>query len=142
MTVAADRLASAENSPLTYSVHLLVSVVLLSYNRPNLLDQVLASIRDQSYENIEVTVVDNPSDASSEVARVVSDYANVRLIQNPQNLGYAGGMNRGIANASGDFVYLTEDDIVLAPDCIQRLVDYFEANPSSDLAAPVIYNKG
>jgi GT2 family glycosyltransferase len=141
MTVAVDGSASVESLPLTNSAHPLVSVVLLSYNRPNLLNQALASLREQSYENVDVTVVDNPSAASLEVARVVRGYANVKLIQNPRNFGYAGGMNRGIANASGDYVYLTEDDIVLAPDCIQRLVDYFESSPAADLGAPVIYNK-
>lgn len=141
MTVAVDRYGSADRSSVTKRSHPLVSVVVLSYNRPNLLSQALASLRQQSYENLDVTVVDNPSDSSVEVARVVSDYPNVKLIQNPRNLGYAGGMNRGIASASGDYVYLTEDDIVLAPDCIQRLVDYFESSPSADLVAPVIYNK-
>lgn len=141
MMVAVDPAASADNSLLTNRSHPRVSVVVLSYNRPNLLTQALASLQEQSYANIDVTVVDNPSDASSEVARVVSQYANVKLIQNPRNFGYAGGMNRGIATASGDFVYLTEDDIVLAPDCIQRFVDYFESSPAADLVAPVIYNK-
>jgi GT2 family glycosyltransferase len=118
-----------------------VSIVLLSYNRPQLLSQALASVQEQSYQHFEVIVVDNPSAASAEVAEIVSQYPTVKLIQTDLNIGYAGGMNRGIASASGDYVYLTEDDVVLENDCIDNLVQYLEDNPSTDLIAPVIYNK-
>lgn len=130
-----DKPARSANAPL------LVSVVLLSYNRPNLLNEALASLRRQSYQNFEVTVVDNPSAASVEVARVVSEYPGVKLIQTDRNLGYAGGMNRGLQSVSGDYVCLTEDDIVLERDCIQTLVEFLEANPDGGLVAPIIYNK-
>jgi GT2 family glycosyltransferase len=119
----------------------LISVVLLSYNRPDLLNEALVSLLRQSYTNLEITVVDNPSPASVQVARVVDQYPNLKLIQTDHNLGYAGGMNRGIASACGDYVFLTEDDIVLESDCIQRLVEYANENPTSDLMAPIIYNK-
>ncbi|MDQ2922049.1 MAG: glycosyltransferase family 2 protein [Acidobacteriota bacterium] len=119
----------------------LVSVVLLSYNRPDLLNEALASLVHQSYRNLDITVVDNRSAASTEVAHIVSQYPNVKLIQCALNLGYAGGMNEGIASASGHYVHLTEDDVVLESDCIQRLVEYLEENPSADLIAPIIYNK-
>jgi GT2 family glycosyltransferase len=127
----------------------LVSVVLLSYNRPQLLAEALASLGRQSYQNLEVTVVDNPSPASAEVARLVSEFVSefagqfpsVKLIQTERNLGYAGGMNRGLVTASGDYVYLTEDDIVLESCCIQTLVEFLEKNRSADLVAPIIYNK-
>lgn len=119
----------------------LVSVVLLSYNRPAYLDEALASLQRQTYEPLDITVVDNLSPASSAVAAVVSQYPNVKLLQPGSNLGYAGGMNLGIAAASGAFVCLTEDDIVLEPDCIESLVKYLENDPAADLIAPIIYNK-
>ena len=118
-----------------------VSIVLLSYNRPAYLEEALASLMGQSYKDLEITVVDNPSPASDEVARVVSRYPNVKLIQPDSNLGYAAGMNRGIAKASGAYVCLTEDDILLEQDCIQQLVDYLKSELSADLVAPIIYNK-
>lgn len=146
MTVAAvDRDPSADRATRTDTAPPLVSVVLLSYRRPGLLAEALASLRRQSYQNFELTVVDNASDASAEVARIVSQfasqYARVRLIQTDRNLGYAGGMNRGLRSATGDYVYLTEDDIVLESDCLQTLVEFLENNPTADLVAPIIYNK-
>lgn len=137
---AVDNHASLD-TPLSRNSTPLVSVVLLSYNRPGVLREALASLVQQSYEHLEITVVDNPSTASGEVERVVSQYPKVKLIQTDRNLGYAGGMNRGIESASGDYVYLTEDDIVLESDCIQRLVEYVAENPAADLIAPIIHNK-
>ena len=119
----------------------LVSVVLLSYNRPEYLRESLESLLRQSYANLQITVIDNPSRASAEVARIVNRHRRVKLIQNPANLGYAGGMNRGLAQADGHYVFLTEDDIVLKSDCIERLVQCLEAEASVALVAPIIYNK-
>ena len=119
----------------------LVSVVLLSFDRPTYLKRALESLCRQSYRNLEIIVVDNPSAASGAVADVVKEFAKVRLIQNESNLGYAGGMNKGLANISGDYVCLTEDDILLDSDCIQTLVEFLEKDPAADLVAPVIYNQ-
>jgi GT2 family glycosyltransferase len=119
----------------------LVSVVLLSYNRPGLLQEALASLLVQSYEYLDITVIDNPSPSSADVARVVGEYQDVRLVRNQVNLGYAGGMNTGIERAKGDYVFLTEDDIVLERDCIRQLVKYMDEHSSADLIAPIVYNK-
>jgi GT2 family glycosyltransferase len=128
-------------SPLNGNAQPLVSVVLLSYNRPALLEESLASVLHQSYNNIEVTVVDNPSAASREIERIVRKHPLVKLIQNDLNLGYAGGMNKGVASVCGDYVYLTEDDVVLETGCIERFVNFLEQNAGADLLAPIIYNK-
>ena len=112
-----------------------VSVVLLSYNRPRCLEESLSSLIHQSYENVKIAVVDNPSPSSDEVASIVSRHAKVRLIQNATNLGYTGGMNRGLKDATGEYVFLTEDDIVLDKDCIQCLVKHMDEVSSVNLVA-------
>ncbi len=126
---------------MTSRTHPLVSIVILSYNRPGYLRKALGSILEQTYENLEIIVVDNESGLSKEVASVVGGFKGVRLIRNHRNLGYAGGMNRGLQAASGLYVYLTEDDIVLETDCILRLVEFIESRPLTGLAAPIIYNE-
>ncbi|HEY0404497.1 MAG TPA: glycosyltransferase family 2 protein [Pyrinomonadaceae bacterium] len=132
---------SVKEQPLISKEQPLVSVVLLSYNRPALLQEALASLLGQSHGHLEITVVDNPSPASADVARIVGQHRGVRLAQNQVNLGYAGGMNTGINQASGDYVFLTEDDIVLDSDCLRHLVNYMDAQPSAALIAPIVYNK-
>jgi GT2 family glycosyltransferase len=118
-----------------------VSVVILSYNRPACLEQSLASVLAQSYAKLDVVVVDNPSPASAEIERIVRRHARVRLLQNPTNVGFAGGMNRGVVAASGEYVCLTEDDILLDADSVRHLVEYAEAHASTGLLAPLIFNR-
>ncbi|MBA3240163.1 MAG: glycosyltransferase family 2 protein [Acidobacteria bacterium] len=119
----------------------IVSVIILSYDRPEYLRQALASMRAQSYENLELIVVDNPSPQSGEIAEIVGAHAGARLVQNAANLGYAGGMNRGIERARGHYVYLTEDDIALDADCIRHLVEHMDERASGGLISPIMYNK-
>jgi GT2 family glycosyltransferase len=118
-----------------------VSIVLLSYDRPGLLSAALDSLLAQTYARLEIIVVDNPSPQSEEVARAVGRCAGARLIRNAHNLGYTGGMNTGLRAAAGRYTLLTEDDIVLDADCVRHLVEYAEGDPEMGLAAPLILNR-
>lgn len=93
-----------------------LSVVVLSYNRPEALARSLASVFAQQGDfELEVLVVDNRSARSDDVARVVAAFPRAHFIRQEQNLGYAAGMNVGIRAATGEFLHLTEDDVELAP---------------------------
>jgi GT2 family glycosyltransferase len=118
-----------------------VSVVVLSYDRPALLREALDSLAAQTHAPLEVIVVDNHSPSSEEVARVAAGRARVRLVRNGRNLGFAAGMNQGVAGAAGEYVYLTEDDIVLDHDCIRHLVGHAARAPGDGLLSPLMYNK-
>lgn len=118
-----------------------VSIVVLSYNRPALLREALGSLCAQTYAPFEIIVVDNRSSASDEVARVVREFPSVKLIRNDENKGFAAGINLGVAEARGAYVYLTEDDIVLKRDCVRRLVEFAESASEDRLISPVMYNK-
>ena len=118
-----------------------VSVVVLSYNRPAYLREALASVAAQTHAPHEVIVVDNRSAASEEIARVIAEFKGATLAPSAVNQGYAGGMNRGLERAAGEYVFLTEDDIVLERDCLKRLLVHAEADPSTGLVAPLIYNR-
>jgi GT2 family glycosyltransferase len=117
------------------------TVVVLSYDRPHLLEKALRSIALQTFRNLEVLVVDNRSASSEQVRKVVSAFPAVRLIANERNLGFTGGMNQGLAEATGKYVYLTEDDLELDADCIALLVDHLERHPNVGIAGPVMWNR-
>src|SRR5579875_3091482 len=110
-----------------------VSVVVLSYNRPHLLRRALASVQAQDCDLFEVLVVDNRSLRSQEVAQAVAEFPSVRLISNPTNLGYTGAMNLAIKTVRGQYVLLTEDDMVLAPSCVKEFVSFLETHPEVGL---------
>jgi GT2 family glycosyltransferase len=128
------KLAHNLNSPL-------VSIVVVSHDRPNYLPAALDSIVAQSYPNLEILVVDNPSGSSDEIRQIVSRYDRARLIRNSENLGFTGAMNRGIEEAKGAYIYCTLDDLVLHRDCIATFVEYAEGHPESGLLSGILFNE-
>jgi GT2 family glycosyltransferase len=101
----------------------------------------LDSIVRQSYKSLEVIVVDNLSDKSEETAQVARSYSGVKLIQNRRNLGYTGGMNKGIAAASGKYIHFTVDDVVFDEHCIRSLVEHAEREPAAGLLSGILYDE-
>jgi GT2 family glycosyltransferase len=116
----------------------LVSIVILSFNRPALLTLSVASVLAQSYPNIEVCVIDNRSPSSDEIAALMRAEPRVTFLANAENLGFTGGMNQGFRRARGKYVHFTEDDIEMDSECIQHLVDHMEANPDTALASGIM----
>jgi len=119
----------------------LVSVVILSHNRPEYLGQALSSILRQTYSRLEILVVDNPSPRSPEIRALVATLPQVRFISMRQNSGYTGGMNEGIRQSRGAYIYLTEDDMVTAPDAIAHMVDYIERDPQAAIVSGAHYDE-
>ena len=89
-----------------------VSIIVLNYNGRHLIGECLDSLRNQTYKNIEIIVVDNGSSDGS------ADFLNERyknsitLIENSENLGFAEGNNIGIKASSGDYIALLNNDAV------------------------------
>ncbi len=113
---------------------------MLSYNRPDYLEQSLASVWNQSIPVSEVILVDNPSPQSKSIQAIADGYEGLQLVQCESNLGFTGGMNCGLKLAKSDVVIVTEDDIILAFDTVERLVDSLYSASVSGFVAPVMYN--
>ena len=103
----------------------MVSVVLATYRREAPLKYALQSLMRQTYENIEIIVVDDNDDPvwNDIVRSAVSECGEaVRLIENHPNLGSANARNAGIQQASGEYITFLDDDDVYLPDKIARQV--------------------
>ncbi len=120
----------------------LISIVCLSFGRPQLLREALPSLSKQTYPNTELWVIDNRSAHSEEIMGIVNDDPKAKLLSIFRNRGYTGGMNTGLDNATGEYIFLTEDDVVAAPDCVEKLHAYLQANPETGLATGLMLNKG
>jgi GT2 family glycosyltransferase len=119
----------------------LVSVVVLSHNRPALLERALVSVFAQAYPNMDVLVVDNRSAASHQIAEVVSRFPGTRLVALPRNAGFTGGMNIGIREARGEYLYLTEDDIEVDEGALETLAGHLDRHGEAGIAGPVMFNR-
>ena len=125
----------------------LVSVIVPVYNVERYVDECLASIRAQTYANLEILVVEDCStDGSLQALTPHLDDPRVRLIRHGKNGGLSAARNTGIEAATGEYVmFVDSDDLVdttlvaCCVDCAQQmdaeLVTY-ECTPFMD-GAPI-----
>ena len=99
----------------------LVSVLILNWNGAQFLSRCLASVRAQTYRLLEIVVIDNGSIDGS--ADQMAGQADVRLIRNGRNLGFAMAYDQAIPSAAGEFILLLNMDALLAPDYVRILVE-------------------
>jgi GT2 family glycosyltransferase len=105
--------------------NMLVSVVLLSWNRKQEIVQTLEDLDRQTYKNIEIIVVDQGSDDGTpdEIER---KFPRVKLIRLHKNVGIPGGRNIGMANAKGEVVVILDNDASLNESGIEKAVRRFQ----------------
>ena len=97
----------------------MTSIIILSYNTLELTRMCLESIRAHTPEKYEIIVVDNASaDGSLEYLR---EQADVRLIENKENMGFPKGCNQGLALAEGDSLLLLNSDTVVTEHWLENL---------------------
>lgn len=63
--------------------------------------------------------------------------AKIRIFKNKENLGFAAGNNQGIAMARGDYILLMNNDIVVTPDWLERMVSCAERDPKIGIVGPM-----
>jgi GT2 family glycosyltransferase len=100
----------------------LVSIVLVNYNGRDFLEPCLHSLLDQTYQPIEIILVDNGSTDGS-VEFVQTRFPSVRIVESERNLGFAEGNNAGFAQANGEYVALLNNDTVVEENWLSTLVD-------------------
>jgi GT2 family glycosyltransferase len=102
-----------------------VAVVVVTYNRAELLPRMLAGLLAQTRQPDAVLVIDNAStDATPEVLAAATNPGLV-VIRTDDNLGGAGGFHLGVRTAyerGFDRIWLMDDDVVPAPDCLAVLL--------------------
>jgi len=110
-------------------------VILVNYNGMSHLDACISSVLEQDYADFEVVFVDNnSSDGSLEYAR--SKFPGLIFVTNSENLGYAGGINSGLAHASGDYIAPLNIDTEVAPGWLGAMVAFLDENPSVGAVTP------
>ncbi|MCA9970296.1 MAG: glycosyltransferase family 2 protein [Anaerolineales bacterium] len=107
-----------------------LSVIIVSYNTRQLLDDCLASLAAaaQPPGGAEIIVVDNASRDGSQ-ALVCERYPEVTLVANDENLGYAAANNRGTAVAQGRAYLFLNSDTRVTPDALVAPLAYLDAHP-------------
>ena len=98
-----------------------VSVIILTWNGRKFLGECLDSLTAQTFRDFETILVDNGS-TDGTVGFVRESYPWVRLVALPENTGFAGGNNRGLAEAGGEFIVTLNNDTRVVPEFLEELV--------------------
>lgn len=105
------------------------------YNYARFVAQAVDSLLSQTFEALEVIVIDDASpDNTSEVLAQYAANPRVRVVHHLQNQGHIASYNEGIALARGEFVgVLSADDLAWRADALSRQVAVFDAHPDVGL---------
>ena len=109
----------------------LVSVIIPCYNCEKYIAEAIESILNQSYNNIELIIVDDCSTDNSLI--IIEKYINnknVVIIKNSTNSGVAYSINIGIKIAKGEYIARMDADDISHPLRIQKQVDVMLSNPN------------
>jgi len=118
----------------------IVSVIIVSYNVKDFLEQALESVnRALNGISSEVIVVDNNS-VDGSVQMLQKRFPNVDVIASKENLGFSGGNNLALKKATGQYIVLLNPDTLVQEDTFHKLIDFFENNPQASAATCKILN--
>jgi GT2 family glycosyltransferase len=115
--------------------------VLLAWNRPDLEARCIASIRAQTHPNWRLIIVDNGSSPPFALAAEAAADSRIRLTRGESNLGYAAGMNLGLAHTEAEFLVPINGDVVLREDYLAELSRRYEQCVRERIGAlaPLVY---
>lgn len=113
-----------------------VSVCIANWNCREVLRDCLKSLLDQPQGvRLEVIVVDNASeDGAAEMA--TREFPEAVVYRNPVNAGFARANNQAAARSRGRYFFFLNNDTVVPPDALRRLVEYADAHPEVGMVGP------
>jgi GT2 family glycosyltransferase len=118
-----------------------MSIVIPNYNGADYLENCLKSLQSQTYQNMEIVVVDNASqDRSVEIVRSIAPEAV--LLREDRNCGFAEGADIGIRSSHGDWVAVLNNDTEVSRDWLAACVHAIQNHPDAAFLACRILDFG
>ena len=106
-----------------------VSVCINAYNCEKFIAETIQSVLDQSYDNLEIIVVDDCStDGTVSVIEGFTD-ERITLVKLPENQNISGANNEALKRATGDYIAHLDSDDVWKPHKLERQVKFLEEHP-------------
>jgi glycosyltransferase involved in cell wall biosynthesis len=110
----------------------LVSLITPVYNGDEFIEELILSVKAQSYPNFEHIIVDDGSEDDKALEAILNRYPNLRWWRKGKNQGQYSSMNEGLRSAKGEVVcFISADDVVL-PRAINNVMDFLIKNPAFD----------
>jgi glycosyltransferase involved in cell wall biosynthesis len=112
---------------------MLISVVIPTHNRAELLLEAVRSVAAQTHRDWEVVVIDDGSEPPVTASALVEAFGTrVRVLRHAAARGVPKAKNAGVLAARGEIILLLDDDDLLVPAALQRIGEIYEAHPAID----------
>jgi len=118
----------------------MISVILVSYNKPELLRQTLLSLKAYHHQNLELIVVDNSDQRDVEIM-INQDFPEVIFKRMESNIGFGRANNIGFQLSNGEFIAFLNNDLVFKEDVLSPLVNELEKDQSLGIIGPKLLNE-
>jgi len=102
----------------------LVSAIVATYNRAHTIGEAIESILRQTYENVEIIIVDDGS--TDATLQKLAEFGNRITVISQKNAGPAAARNRGIKESAGEIVTFLDSDDIWLPSFIERHVNLLQ----------------
>lgn len=106
----------------------LIDIIIPSWNGRKMLAACLDSLKQQSSKDFGVIVVDNGSNDGT-VEWLEHDFPLVKLVKFDRNTGFSVAINAGILASSAEWLFLLNNDMEVAPDCLEILINSINRYP-------------
>ncbi len=105
-----------------------VSVIIPLYNAEKYIGRTLQSVLSQTYDNLEIIIVDDESPDNS--VKICEQFSDSRIqILHQKNRGLPGSRNTGIRHASGDYIAFIDADDIWLPEKLAKHIAHLESHP-------------
>ncbi len=113
----------------------MVSIIVATHNRVNLLPKAIQSLLIQTYKDFEIIIIDDASqdETPSVIAALCRSDPRIRSIRSEQNIGPGAARNLGIQQARGEFIAILDDDDIAYPERLEIQVNLLINNPDIGL---------
>lgn len=107
----------------------IVSIIIVNWNGGEIFRNCLKSLEKLKFTDYELIIIDNGSNDGTQ---------KLATIQNKDNLGFANGNNQGYQKARGEYVWLLNNDTLVKPDTLTKLVSYMDKHYGVGVIQPKI----
>ncbi|KKR35511.1 MAG: family 2 glycosyl transferase [Candidatus Magasanikbacteria bacterium GW2011_GWA2_40_10] len=116
-----------------------LSVHLVTWNGAKYVPFLFESLRKQTYKDWTLFVLDNNSDDNT-VELIKKELSNFsiqsKVVEDKTNLGFAGGHNQAFKESDAEYILLLNQDMFLAPDCLEKVVRFLDQHPEAASVSP------
>lgn len=107
----------------------MISIIIPYYNHAGAIENTLASIKGQTYTDVEVIIVDDGSNVPLEQSQLEKMLPTIQLSTHSENKGAPAARNTGLVQATGEYVIFWDADVVAQPDMLEKMAQLLDTEP-------------